>query len=701
LILTSTGHIKTPLSVELVKAMLKFLASFHFMGLKTAWLMILAITFLGGCGKIIPDIPEIMITSQRAEEAEKLLNSDPQGPIPKPSIPQADLIAAPTEPPIKAEKITYGLQIIAPDTPASLKEEFLKVNDLSTMADRPLNSPLTLTRRMHSAVEQGRDLLKSLGYFEGQAKGQIEQKGEGYEITIELMPGPLYRLDPGKVYVVLEDTPETVFPRDPNAPNAPNAPHTIAPEPLSCPVDPCPANTLTQAGLIPGAPAKADDVLASVDRLAEIWQNGGYPKAKVTSSHYSIDTSERTLLAEITLWPGPYATMGPVEQQNAAGDIKDKFLNAYLNWQPGQSWDQSLSDRYRENLMQTGLFKSVEIAPSLLGTANDPVLITLEAAPRRTVSGSINFDSDFGPGIDVSWEHRSFTGRGDRLRIVAPIWRDLMQLGASYQQPFFLSRRQKLLLDLSVLKEKTDSYRLNSISAASGLERLFTRKIKVVFGASLEKGSLEEELAPRREYMVAGFPVTFEWSDADSILDAHKGLRISLLLSPYFGHYRSDFEVLKYRLDANFYHPLMGPDTLILALRGVVGAISGTGPQGLPASLRFYGGGGKSVRGYEYQSIGPKNLRGRPIGGAATNEVGLELRYRWSETMGVTAFIDGGMVYNNLDVSKLGQDLLWGGGLGFRYYSPIGPFRLDLATPLTPRPGDDPIQIYLSLGQSF
>jgi translocation and assembly module TamA len=107
------------------------------------------------------------------------------------------------------------------------------------------------------------------------------------------------------------------------------------------------------------------------------------------------------------------------------------------------------------------------------------------------------------------------------------------------------------------------------------------------------------------------------------------------------------------------------------------------------------------VRGYEYQSIGPKNVRGRPSGGSTLAETSAELRFRWSETMGVTAFVDGGMVYNNHDLTKLGKDFLWGGGLGFRYYSPIGPFRLDLATPLTPRSEDSPLQVYLSLGQSF
>jgi translocation and assembly module TamA len=465
-------------------------------------------------------------------------------------------------------------------------------------------------------------------------------------------------------------------------------------------VDPCPADTLAQAGLRAGAPARADDVLAAVERLAAIWRDGGYPTAEISATRYSLDPAARTLLAEAALWPGPYATMGGVAQIGHA-KIEDGYLEAHVNWLRGQPWSQSLAEGYRETLMRTGLFKSVEISPGLPDPAGDPVMLDLDEAPARTVSGSVNYDSDFGPGIEVSWEHRNLTGWGDKLRFDLPIWADLAQIGASYRRPFFLSLRQNLILEAAALKENAEAYSLRSVSAAAGLERQFTRKIRGLFRLTLENGSLEEDPKPRADYLVLGLPVSMEWSDADSLLDATRGMRISVLVSPYQGRYHSDFSVLKFRVDASLYRPLLGRETLVLALRAAAGAITGSGPQALPSSLRFFAGGGKSIRGYEYQSIGPKNERGRPAGGAAVNEVGAELRWRFSGTMGVTAFIDGGNVYDEPSLSKTGRDFLWGGGLGFRYYSPIGPFRLDLATPLTPRDGDNALQIYLSIGQSF
>jgi translocation and assembly module TamA len=329
------------------------------------------------------------------------------------------------------------------------------------------------------------------------------------------------------------------------------------------------------------------------------------------------------------------------------------------------------------------------------------VLLKLEDAPAKTISGSINYDTDFGPGLQAAFEHRNLTGWGDRLRLELPVWKDLLQLAASYQRPYFLSKHQSLLLEASLLSERAESYDLYSLSAAAGIDRQLTRKIRGVFRTSAEAGYLQEELLPKESYLVLGLPVTIEWSDANSYLDPTKGGKASMLVAPYYGRYLSNFSVLKYRIDTSYYHPLMGQDKLVLALRASLGAITGTGPRNLPSSLRFFGGGGKSVRGYEYQSIGPKNAFGRPIGGAAMLEGGMEMRWKFNKSMGVTAFMDAGNVYDKSELSQLGQDLLVGGGLGFRYYSPIGPFRLDVATPLTPRPEDGKIQIYLSLGQSF
>ena len=106
------------------------------------------------------------------------------------------------------------------------------------------------------------------------------------------------------------------------------------------------------------------------------------------------------------------------------------------------------------------------------------------------------------------------------------------------------------------------------------------------------------------------------------------------------------------------------------------------------------------MRGYSYQAIGPRNDKGDPSGGRSYQIVNLEARYKITDEIGIVPFLDGGMVYEDA-LPQIFGDMRWGAGLGLRYYTPIGPVRLDVATPLNPVDGDPPLQLYISIGQSF
>jgi translocation and assembly module TamA len=106
------------------------------------------------------------------------------------------------------------------------------------------------------------------------------------------------------------------------------------------------------------------------------------------------------------------------------------------------------------------------------------------------------------------------------------------------------------------------------------------------------------------------------------------------------------------------------------------------------------------VRGYDYQSLGPRNKDDDPLGGDSLLEFSTELRWKLAKTWGIVGFLDGGMVYDS-NSPDFGNDLRWGAGLGFRYYTAIGPVRLDVAVPVNPRSDDDAFQFYISIGQSF
>ena len=143
----------------------------------------------------------------------------------------------------------------------------------------------------------------------------------------------------------------------------------------------------------------------------------------------------------------------------------------------------------------------------------------------------------------------------------------------------------------------------------------------------------------------------------------------------------------------------------VLALRALEGFAAGAGQFSLPPDQRFYAGGSGTIRGYRYQSVGPLFPNGNPIGGTAINAGTVEYRQRFGTRFGAVAFMDAGNVSRNL--SPLKGKAQAGAGAGIRYYTPIGPLRVDVAVPVNKRPrtatfrGDDSFEIYIGLGQEF
>ncbi len=137
----------------------------------------------------------------------------------------------------------------------------------------------------------------------------------------------------------------------------------------------------------------------------------------------------------------------------------------------------------------------------------------------------------------------------------------------------------------------------------------------------------------------------------------------------------------------------------MLALRALLGSIVGASNFGVPPDRRFYGGGSATVRGYAYQSIGPKFPDNKPIGGTSIDAATIEFRQRVFGDFGAVAFVDAGQVSDS-NIPFDGTPRV-GVGVGVRYYTSIGPVRLDVAVPLDKPKGGDAFEIYIGFGQAF
>ncbi|MDR2947198.1 MAG: BamA/TamA family outer membrane protein [Candidatus Adiutrix sp.] len=567
----------------------------------------------------------------------------------------------------------YSIDCQSPEVP-ELAERFEKTSRLSQFDKEP-EMLATLEQRLAVSLDEGRALLHSRGYYDGYVEGRLNIEADKVAAVIRFSPGKQYTL--GRAAVI------------PAEPLASEAGATAPPA------------SLEDVGLAKGSPAVADDILNAVNLAEAAFRNRGYPRARVENTRYTVDRTQKTLEAEVLVQPGSFARMGQVEPSGEI-TVDRTYLNAQQTWKSGAPWNQELLDNYLAALRQTGLFQSVEGYAAREDGPDGlrPVVIRAVGGPERTVGGMVSYDTDFGPGLTGYWEHRNLTGHGDRLRLDLPLWGDLQEFAADYRYPFFARPDQDLIARGGILHEDSDAYELWSGAFAAGLERRLSRRWTVSALGSVEGGSLEDPDEPQKEFLMFGLAASAAYDSSNNLLDPSRGGRLMLLAAPYTGTFHDSFNVVRSRVEGRYFLPL-GSERLVLATRGVWGSLWGAdNSREVPSTLRFYSGGGGSVRGYDYQSVGPRNNKNEPLGGVSQVEVGTEARWRFAETMGLVAFIDGGMVYENVD-EEIFQDLLWGAGLGFRYYTAIGPVRADVAVPLDKRPGDSSWQLYISIGQSF
>jgi translocation and assembly module TamA len=140
--------------------------------------------------------------------------------------------------------------------------------------------------------------------------------------------------------------------------------------------------------------------------------------------------------------------------------------------------------------------------------------------------------------------------------------------------------------------------------------------------------------------------------------------------------------------------PLAG--RLSLKMRGQAGATSMNGNiLDVPVTFRFFTGGDSSVRGYAYQSLGPKNAQGEVVGGKNLLVGSIELERAIGQNWGAAVFYDTGNAFDNFDSLNLAQSA----GVGVRYYTPVGPVRLDLARQLGV--SDPSFRFHFTIGMQF
>jgi len=426
----------------------------------------------------------------------------------------------------------------------------------------------------------------------------------------------------------------------------------------------------------------------------------GYPFANVADRRIIVDHADHSVAITFFVTPGPLAQFGAARISGLVS-LEERVVHDTLPWNEGELFNADLIDAGQKKLASLGLFSLVRVFPAqeLDESGRVPVNVILTERKHRSVSAGISYQTDEGPGVSASWENRNLLGGAEQLAFSATFSDFVFSAEGGYLKPFFLRKDQFLRFSSRLADDKPDAYTSRNFKSTSTVGRKITEELQLDGGPGF-KLSRVTQLGETNRYTYLLFPLSMEYNGSDDLLDPSRGNRVGLKLEPYadpfednpgfvrgFGRYRHYVQILK-------------EPSLVLAGGIGAGAIVGADSAAIPADERFYAGGGGSIRGYAYQSVGPIK-DGVPVGGNYLIELSFELRLKISDRIGVVGFLDGGNAFASPE-PDFSQGLLWGTGVGLRYYSPVGPFRLDVGFPLDRRPGlDDRFQVYVSLGQAF
>jgi len=461
-----------------------------------------------------------------------------------------------------------------------------------------------------------------------------------------------------------------------------------------------------------GQPARAAAVVEAQGRVISGLLRAGHPFAAVQERDVVVDHDARAMDFSLKVSPGPFALFAAPE---VAGTVRVRpdFVRRYAAARlEGRPFDPDRAARARADLVALGVFDGVRLATgrSLDERGRLPVTLTVSERKRQAVGVSLAYETSLGGTVRTYYEHRNLFGAAERLRIeaeltrigAAEVSRSGYRFGGTYRDPFAFNRDIAFVGSLFALRERLKTYDRDGIVGSFLFERRLNDRLVFATGPTFEVGRSGPAFGRLDPAEVVGWQFGLRWDSTDNLLDPRRGFRAQTTVTPSYSIEQANIFVSA-RAQGSTYWDVTGDGRSILAVRGSVGQLLGTEARNVPITQRFFAGGGGSVRGYDYQSIGPRQAGSkRSAGGSSLVDGSVEWRQRFGGNWGAVAFLDAGRVSG--DRQGPGQDrAAWrlGAGLGARYYTVIGPVRVDFAMPLVKQPGSQGYGLYIGIGQAF
>lgn len=418
----------------------------------------------------------------------------------------------------------------------------------------------------------------------------------------------------------------------------------------------------------------------------------GYFDGKFLKNQLGVALSRHQAFWDIDYDSGQRYRFGAVTFTGS--QIREQYLQNLLPFKPGDDYEAQDIAELNRRLSATGWFNSVVVAPEFAKAYKNKILPltgTVSARSKNAIETGIGYSTDVGPRLKVTWKKPWVNTYGHSLSASASLSAPEQQLDFSYKIPLLANPVEQYYLVQGGYKRT----RLNDTESDSTTLAL-----------------------SRYQQLASGWQraINLRWSLDDftqgnltnTTILFYPGVMLSRARSrggliPTWGdsqRYSVDYSSTAWGADVDFL-VLQAQNVWIRSLdsghrfvaRGNLGWIETDDFDEVPPDLRFFAGGDRSIRGYRYKSISPRDSADKLTGASKLVTGSLEYQYNVSGKWWGAIFIDGGEAVNDIRRSN------WkvGAGVGIRWESPVGPIKLDFAAPVGDKTARG-LQLYLGLG---
>lgn len=418
----------------------------------------------------------------------------------------------------------------------------------------------------------------------------------------------------------------------------------------------------------------------------------GYFDAEMERHRIEVKRATRQAIIDLGWKSGVRYRFGPT--RFSGSHIRDTLLEKTVPYQQGDLYEQKDLLALHQRLTQLDYFGYIDVKPDAENAENGeaPIEISLIPGKRSVYTAGFSYGTDSGPGVQLGLERRWVNDRGHKLAANLDWAQRRRSLGLEYKIPAFALAEGWWGFGANRREEDSDS-----------VETRITELVASRTGAWRD-WQLSAAVHTRQEEFRIGGGVIRGGSEGDSFL-LYPALSAAHVSSnhpmyPTRGHsLRAELkfgaEVLL--SDVNFgqllidgkYICSVGENNRFL-FRGQIGRTVTDQFEQLPPSLRFFAGGDRSIRGYGYQEVGPRRA-GVPTGGKNLITASAEYERMFTPTLGAAAFVDAGNAFNDTN-----EGAYVGAGAGFRWRSPVGMVRFDVAHGF--KDADNRFQIHINIG---